>query len=167
VAARPQQTLPDLTTPTTAGDDGADPVHLALLGLLLVGGIWLVGVPSAGAVRRGRRRSASHGHPEREVADAWTDSLRALALIDLRPHRAETPDEFARRAAADAGTDADAHLELASLATAATFGSSTGPGEVTRARRAAAMIGSRCRRLAGPWRRLQAAVSPRRQLRDG
>jgi transglutaminase-like putative cysteine protease len=164
---RPQQTLPDLTTPTGGGDDGPDPVHLGLLGLLLVGGIWLVGVPAAGAVRRGRRRTASHGHPDREVADAWTDSLRSLALIDLRPHRAETPQEFARRAAADAGTDAAAHLELATLTTAATYGSSTGASEVNRARRAAALIRDRCRRLAGPWRRLQAAVSPRRQLRDG
>ncbi len=136
------------------------------VGLALVAGLWLVGVPTAGAVRRARRRSRSRGHADQEVEDAWTESVRALALIDLVPHRAETTEEFARRASADAGTDTGAHLELARLTTAATFGGTSHPDDVGRARRATALILERCRRLAGPWRRLQAALSPRRQLRD-
>ena len=76
-----------------------------------------------------------------------------------------TSEEFARRASVDAGTDRAAHLELATLTTAATYGGTARPEDVSRARRATALIGERCRRVAGPWRRLQAALSPRRQLR--
>ena len=62
---RPTQTLPELSTPTGATDDGLDPVQLLLLGMALVAGLWLVGVPTAGAVRRARRRSRSRGHRTR------------------------------------------------------------------------------------------------------
>jgi len=163
---RPQQTLPELAPPEGSGDDGPGALQLALLGLALLVGLWLVAVPAVGVARRARRRARAHGRPDREVVDAWGDSVRALALVDLVPHAAETSEEFARRASADAGTDREAHLELAGLTTAATYGGTARPEDVTRARRATGLIVARCRRVAGPWRRLKAALSPRRQLRN-
>jgi transglutaminase-like putative cysteine protease len=162
---RGEEALPDLTTPTGGGDEGLHPGEIALLVLLVAGGLWLVGVPTAGAVRRTRRRAHAHGHPEREVAGAWSDSVDALALLDVRPHPAETSHEFARRASEVAGLDDAATTELADLTTAATYGASVGPDDAGRARRAAAVVKERCRRLAGPWRRMKATLSPRRQLR--
>jgi transglutaminase-like putative cysteine protease len=162
---RADEALPDFSTPSGSEDGGPSPVSIAVLVLALGGGVWLVGVPSAGAARRARRRRRSRGHPAEEVGDAWTESVQALALLDVRPHEAETSREFAHRAAAVAGVDQAAHVELADLTTAATFGASTGPEDVARARRAAAVVAERCRRLAGPWRRLRAALSPGRQLR--
>jgi hypothetical protein len=167
VPPRPQQTLPEVAAPSGLEDGGGtSPLQLALVGLLLLAGLWIVVVPTLGVVRRGRRRTRSHGHPEREVADAWTDSVRALALLDVVPHPAETAVEFARRASSDAGTDRSAHLELATLSTASAYGGPAGPEEVGRARRATALIAERCRRVAGPWRRLKAVLSQRRQLPD-
>ena len=162
---RDEDALPDFSTPSGGGDEGLQPGEIALTVLLVGGGIWLVGVPVAGTVRRTRRRAHAHGHPDLEVASAWSDSVEALALLDVRPHPAETSHEFARRASEVAGLDDTATTELADLTTAATYGATVGPDDAGRARRAAAVVKERCRRLAGPWRRLKAAVSPRRQLR--
>jgi hypothetical protein len=162
---RDEDALPDFSTPGGGGDDGPGPGSIALAGHAHVGGLWLVGVPSIGALRRARRRHRSHGHPELEVIDAWSRSLDALALLDVRPRAAETSREFARRASSDAGVDPATHEELADLVTAATYGQPPRPDDVARARRAATAIAERCRRLAGPWRRIKAAISPGRQLR--
>lgn len=148
------------------GAEGPGPVALGTLGLAGAGLIWLVGVPVAGAVRRRRRHRRARGHPDLEVTEAWDDAVRALALLDLVPTGAETPAEFARRASADAGTDGPAHQRLAGLATTAAFGPSSDRADGEAARQAAGAIVARSKRLAGPWRRFKAAVSPRRQLQD-
>lgn len=148
------------------GAEGPGLVALVGLGVLGTGLVWLVGVPVAGALRRRRRHRRARGHPDLEVTEAWDDSVRALALLDLVPTGAETPSEFARRASADAGTDGPAHQHLAGLATTAAFGPSSDRDDGETARQAAAAIVARSKRLAGPWRRFKAAVSPRRQLPD-
>jgi hypothetical protein len=150
----------------SASDEGLSAVDGVLLVLAGVAVIWLAGVPLVGAVRRARRRRAARGHPDREVARAWSDSVRALTLVDLSPHPAETPREFARRAAGDTGTDRAAHEVLADLTTAAAYGGETAAADASRARQSATVIIARARRLAGPWRRLRGAVSPRHQLSD-
>jgi hypothetical protein len=152
----------------TAGDGGGGPdLFSLLLAVLAVGGVvWLVGVPALGALRRRRRHHRAHGHPDREVTEAWDDSVRALALLDLVPTEAETPAEFAERASADAGTDGSSHRDLARLATAAAFGQASDRADGAVARQVSEAIVARSKRLAGPWRRLRAAVSPRRQLQD-
>jgi len=148
------------------GTGGPGVVGLVLVGLALLAAIWLLGVPLAGAVRRQQRHRRARGHPAAEVIAAWDDSVRALALLDLVPTGAETPTEFARRASADAGTDGAAHRDLARLATTATFGPAPDKAAGAAARNASAAIVTRAKRLAGPWRRFRAAVSPRRQLQD-
>lgn len=152
----------------TAGDGGGGPdLFSLLLAVLAVGGVvWLVGVPALGALRRRRRHHRAHGHPDRQVTEAWDDSVRALALLDLVPTEAETPTEFAERASADAGTDGSSHRDLARLATAAAFGQASDRADGAAARQVSEAIVARSKRLAGPWRRLRAAVSPRRQLQD-
>ncbi len=100
------------------------------------------------------------------MTEAWDDSVRALALLDLVPTGAETPVEFARRASADTGTDSSAHQDLARLATTAAYGRASARSDGVAARQVSGTIVARSKRLAGPWRRFQAAVSPRRQLQD-
>jgi len=163
---RPQRPEDLLADDRPTADDGDDrPGVVTLLLLVLAGGavVWLVGVPVAGAILRRRRHQRARGHAELEVSEAWDDSVRALALLDLVPTGAETPTEFARRASADAGTDGPAHQDLARLATTAAFGRSSDRADGEAARHVAAAIVARSRRLAGPWRRFQAAISPRRQ----
>lgn len=162
---RDEDALPDFSTPTSDRDEGIRPGSIALAVVALGAALWLIGVPAVGVARRTRRRTRSRGRPDREVEDAWTDSVRALALLDVRPHEAETSREFARRASSDVGVDPATHAELADLVTAATYGETAGPEDATRARQVAAAIAARCRRLAGPWRRVQATLSPGRQLR--
>lgn len=146
-----------------AGDGGVDLLDL-LRGALVVAGLcWIIGVPVAGALRRRRRRRRARGHPDREVGEAWARSVRAMALIDLVPTEAETPREFARRAAADAGTDRPTHEHLADLTTVATYGAVVTATDVAQARSASSTVVARARRLAGPWRRLRAGLSARRQ----
>ncbi len=152
---------------SSAADEGIGVVDGVLFGVVAILVVWLAGVPLVGALRRSRRRRAARGHPELEVAGAWSDSVRALALVDLAPRPAETPREFAHRAAGDAGTDRAAHEGLAEMATSATYGGTTATADVARARRSAGVIIGRARRLAGPWRRLRGAVSPRHQFGDG
>jgi transglutaminase-like putative cysteine protease len=169
VAPRPGRAddpLPELLDPGAGGDGAVNATQVLALALAVIGGSWLLGVPTLTAIRRSRARRRSHGHPDREVTAAWDDSVQALGLLDLVPRGAETPGEFAARAATDAGTDRDAHRELALLTTAAAFGRVSDREDVTRARQAADTIIGRARRLAGPWRRFRAAVSPRR-LRSG
>ncbi len=167
VAPRPgaDDPLPEFFDPN-AGNDGLSATQVVALALALVVGTWFLGVPTVAGLRRARNRHRSHGQPDLEVTDAWDDSVRALALLDLVPHGAETPTEFATRAAKDAGTDRDAHRELALLTTAAAFGRASHRKDSVRARQTADTVIGRARRLAGPWRRFQAAVSPRR-LRRG
>jgi transglutaminase-like putative cysteine protease len=167
VAPRPgtDDPLPEFFDPN-AGGDGLSATQMVALALALVVGTWFLGVPTVAGLRRARNRHRSHGQPDLEVTDAWDDSVRALALLDLVPHGAETPTEFASRAGKDAGTDRDAHRELALLTTAAAFGRASGRADSVRARQSADAVIGRARRLAGPWRRFQAAVSLRR-LRSG
>ena len=153
---------PSSSTPTPAATAASSATQAVALALALVAGIWLVGVPAVAALRRVRNRRRSHGHPDLEVTDAWDDSVRALALLDLVPHGAETPTEFATRAVNDAGTDRDAHRELALLTTTAAFGPASDREDSIRARQTAETVIGRARRMAGPWRRFAAAVSPRR-----
>jgi hypothetical protein len=65
----------------------------------------------------------------------------------------------------DAGTDRVAHRELALLATTAAFGPASDREDSIRARQSADAVIGRARRLAGPWRRFVAAVSPQRLRR--
>ncbi|MET0158933.1 MAG: transglutaminaseTgpA domain-containing protein [Acidimicrobiales bacterium] len=166
LAPRPgsDEPLPEFFDPGAGSDRGLSATQAVALALALVAGIWLVGVPVVAALRRARNRRRSHGHPDLEVTDAWDDSVRALALLDLVPHGAETPTEFATRAVNDAGTDRDAHRELALLTTTAAFGPASDREDSIRARRTADTVIGRARRMAGPWRRFAAAVSPRRLL---
>jgi transglutaminase-like putative cysteine protease len=163
--ARVEDILPDPTTGRSVDSPGPDP--LTVFGYLVVGllVLWVVVVPLVGIVRRAWSRHRARGHPGLEVAEAWQDSVRALAVVDLNPRPAETPREFARRAATEAGTDGQAHRRLADLVTTATFGETAGPAEVGEARSASAQVVQRARRLAGPWRRVWARLSPRQQLR--
>ncbi len=161
-----EELLPDQPPSADGGGGGPTAVTVLLVALAGVGSVWLVGVPLAGALRRRRRHQRARGHADRQVTEAWADSVRALGLLDLVPHRAETPTEFARRASADAGTDGPTHHDLARLTTAAAFGQASSRSDGDAARQAADAIVTRARRLAGPWRRFQAAVSPRRQLQD-
>ena len=164
VAPRPgsDEPLPEFFDPDAGGDRGLSATQTVALALALVAGTWLVGVPTVAALRRARNRRRSHGHPDLEVTDAWDDSVRALALLDLVPRGAETPTEFATRAVNDAGTDRDAHRELALLTTTAAFGPASDREDSIRARQSADTVIGRARRMAGPWRRFAAAVSPRR-----
>ena len=164
LAPRPgsDEPLPEFFDPGAGSDRGLSATQAVALALALVAGIWLVGVPAVAALRRARNRRRSHGHPDLEVTDAWDDSVRALALLDLVPHGAETPTEFATRAVNDAGTDRDAHRELALLTTTAAFGPASDREDSIRARQTADTVIGRARRMAGPWRRFAAAVSPRR-----
>ncbi len=163
---RPEELLPDDVLDGTDGDAGPSISARVVPAVAAAGLLWLVGVPAAGALRRRTRRRRARGHADREVAEAWEDSVRALGLLDLVPGDAETPAEFARRASADAGTDPGVHRHLAALVTAAAFGGASTPADRDAARREAGSISARAKRLAGPWRRFQAAVSPRRQLQD-
>ena len=167
LAPRPgsDEPLPEFFDPQAGNDRGLSVTQAVALALALVAGIWLVGVPAVAALRRARNRRRSHGHPDLEVTDAWDDSVRALALLDLVPHGAETPTEFATRAVNDAGTDRDAHRELALLTTTAAFGPASDRKDSIRARQTADTVIGRARRMAGPWRRFVAAVSPRRLRR--
>jgi transglutaminase-like putative cysteine protease len=165
---RPTGQLEDLIPDETAGNpEHEGPDILTWLGRLVVVllGLWLIGVPLVGAVLRWRQRRRARHHPRLEVVGAWDDATRALAVLDVRPRPAETPSEFAARASGSVGTDRLAHQALADLVTTATYApDGTDASSVATARRAAAVIVSRARRLAGPWRRLRTAVSPRAQL---
>lgn len=162
---RPTQ-APELAIPgggRGVTDDGPDAVTVAGWALAGLAGLWLIGVPTVGGLRRLRRNRRARGHPDLEVTAAWDDSVRALAVIQVVPRPAETPIEFATRSSAEVGTDGAAHGELAELVTAAAYG--TARPDVERARRDARAVRGRALRLAGPWRRLRALVSPRHQLR--
>ena len=93
IAPRPgsDEPLPEFFDPDAGNDRGLSATQAVALVLALVAGTWLVGVPAVAALRRARNRRRSHGHPDLEVTDAWDDSVRALALLDLVPHGAETP----------------------------------------------------------------------------
>lgn len=98
------------STPTTASDQldatGAPPEPAPggqqdgwLLGVVFVlVALGVVGVAAWLASRRrtGRARD-DRSTRNAEVAAAWADAVRALALVDLRPASSETPLEFARR----------------------------------------------------------------------
>jgi transglutaminase-like putative cysteine protease len=142
-----------------------DAVTVAGIALLVLTGVWVIGLPLIGWWRRHRLRRAARGHPPLEVTEAWRESVRALAVVDLVPRPAETPGEFARRANAEAGTNWQAHASLAELTTAAVYGSETDEADVDQARAASTVLVTRARQLAGPWRRALAAFSPRSQLR--
>lgn len=85
---------PDATEETDAGRGIGWTAAVVLAALVLLGvGIWIV-------VRRarGRRRPDERGSARSaEVAAAWSDAVRALASVGLRPAASETPLEFSRR----------------------------------------------------------------------
>jgi len=132
--------------------------------LVLVAGalLWLVGVPLVGHARRRRRVRAARTDAAAAVDLAWADTVGALSLLDVVPRPAETPVEFAERAGADLGEHRADHRTLADLATTAAYGRTVDPADAVTAARLAAPIVARAHRLAGPRRRLGAAVSPRR-----
>lgn len=152
-----EEELPDFSTPTAEEDEGVAWTSVALVVALIGLAAWLLGVPAVNALRRWRRHRHTRGHPELEVNEAWDDAVRSLALLDVRPHVAETSREFADRSSEVVGVDPATTVQLADLATAATYGSSR-QRDVALARTASGEISARCRRIAGPWRRLRAAV---------
>lgn len=164
--APPRAPRADDLFPTGATADGGGsgpalrrPVLLALvLGVLL----WVIGVPLVAHARRRRRVRAARSDPAAAVDLAWSDTVGALALLDVVPRPAETPVEFAERAGTDLGEHRADHRALADLATTAGYGRRVDPDDAVTAARLAGPIVERAHRLAGPRRRLGAAVSPRR-----
>ena len=77
--------LPESFAPGAGGGDGLSATRVLVLVVAVVGGVWLLGVPTLAALRRTRSRRRSHGHPDLEVTDAWDDSVQALGLLDLVP----------------------------------------------------------------------------------
>ncbi len=92
-------------TTTRAADSGASFALLtgagsavAIIGLVLLRMVWVR--------RRHERRRAADRAGESRVRDMWADTCRDLQRVDLRPAVAETPIEFASRAADELGVDA-------------------------------------------------------------
>lgn len=98
------------TTPTSTPEeldataeppDAAEPAGSGgwLLGALFgVAALVVVGALVAAAARRRPGRGLDErATRDAEVAAAWADAVRALALIELRPTPSDTPLEFARR----------------------------------------------------------------------
>ncbi|HET7489078.1 MAG TPA: transglutaminase domain-containing protein [Acidimicrobiales bacterium] len=116
---------PSTTTPPTSvpkdenGGRGRPPwrhpVVAALLGALVAALLLAAAVPVAKGARRRRRRAAAHTAADR-VWVAWTEAADALARAGAGRRPAETLDEHARRAVADAALPRDAADALAELA---------------------------------------------------
>ncbi len=127
--------------------------------LLLVGALLWLGV-AFGVPRL--RRAARRGTDDRAVVlGAWADAGTPVRwLTGRRAAPAETPEEFARRAAPGLG-DAAIHLQdLAGLATTAAWNpAAPEPIAATRARLAVSELEAEARRRSTPWQRIRRRLS--------
>jgi transglutaminase-like putative cysteine protease len=142
--------------------DRLQAVGVALLALLVA---WVVGVPSAHALRR-RRRMSHAASPDARTLAAWDSALEALALAGVPRRPSETNAEYARRASTTSAVgwvSLDTQLfDLACDATAAAFGATSVDEEVAdRAALASAGVVATIRDRAGWVRRVRWALDPR------
>jgi len=142
---------------------------LTVLALLVGGSAALV------AGERGNRRRRAAGSPERRVHLAWEESIEALAMAGVRPHRAETVDELLHRLSQPDGaastcveTGTEGHQALQRLGGAVVHTAYTasdasaalaGTAEADRD-----TIVQACRSSISRWARLKADLDPRPAL---
>ncbi len=86
--------------PEPGSDSGTPPLVWVVLGALVLAAVVLAVLWWRRSGPAADERSLRHA----EVAAAWHDAVRALALVQLRPSPSETPLEFARRADTTIGT---------------------------------------------------------------
>jgi transglutaminase-like putative cysteine protease len=133
-------------------------------GLLIAAGllvVWAVAVPAAHAARRRRRRQSATSATARTLV-AWEEAKEALAGAGAPPRRAETPFEFARRAAPATGVSGGLLNRLAADATAATFAPEGVPEEIAeRAGTLASDLDDALRARTSRWHRTRRALDPR------
>lgn len=173
----PPAPLPEGATPTTAPpppfqddsfrpveDDGSPWPRRLLTALLVLVGVpllWVLALAVARATRRRRRRAAAVTPADR-VLVAWDEVAEALARAGASPEPWETPDEYARRAAAATGLDGVVLSGLAGLTTTATFGRGDLPAEMAqKAESAAADLEEAADALVPARERLRLLVDPR------
>ena len=158
-APAPAGALPDPVDPpeSTSNDDVGllrrGPLRLLALALALP----LLGLVVLWTVARVRRavRDRQHQHdPRARAGDVWEDAVRSLRAVGLRPDPAETPREFANRAAAATGLDASGPERLADLVTEARYAAAP-PGEsrLRDVELVATELDERATRIAGRARR--------------
>lgn len=173
----PTAALPEGAAPTTVppaplqddsllpGQDDGSPwprrLLAALLVVVVVPLVWVLALTVARGVRRRRRRAAATTPAER-VLVAWDEVAEALARAGAAPEPWETPDEYARRAAAATGLDGVVLGGLAGLTTTATFGRGDLAEEVAqKAAGAAAGLEEAADALVPTRQRLRLLVDPR------
>jgi hypothetical protein len=126
--------------------------------------------PIVGAIRRRRRRRAAVT-PEERILLAWTEVGEQLSFAGAPPRRADTPAEYAARAAVGADLHGEAARALTGLADqvievsyAPVGAAAEGASEAERRRRtidAAVKIGR------SRWRRAVTALDPRTLVDSG
>ena len=139
------------------GDDGGDaspwPTVLAVV-VLGAAAAWFA-VRAAG--RRGRHRRGGHRHDD-QIADAWSNALRLIQPLDLRPAEHETPSEFAARVAIR--LDRDLLGDLATIETERRYApDGASAQDAARAERAAHDVGAYVREATTRGQRVAAKVS--------
>lgn len=119
------QDLPEQSVTTETQDDGGLPTIIVLLLFVLgAAAIWAIVIPALHARRRAARRHLP-GTSAKVLAD-WNDTAEMLAAAGVSRRPAETLTEYARRAGASSGLQAEPAAALRRLAADASLAAYAG-----------------------------------------
>jgi hypothetical protein len=124
--------------------------------------LWAIAVPLAKLIRRRRRRAAAEGSTSARIEVAWAEASEALTTVGVQPRPAETPTEYALRAAAMTRVDRSTLLDLAAALGESSYAPDEAAGDrAETAEAASAEIVDVVRSGLDRWRRLRIALDPR------